>query len=182
MAGALKSTEENDKFTTRFATPQPDLSYVNPMAASVQSSAADVANVRTEKLAVNAANMQELINQMVEKAQEMTVGGKTETTVTLNDKAGVFSGTNIVLTSYETAKNEFNVSFENLKNEAKALLDMRINQDSLKQTMLDKGFTVHIITTTTQIEKPIITAQTSQGQADRERDPRERRRQQQQQG
>jgi hypothetical protein len=175
VAGTIQADDAKEKFTTRFATPQPDLSYINPMAAAGQASI-DAVSAKADKAAASfATNLQELINQMVEKVQEMQTAGTTETTVTLKQPP-LFAGANLILTSFDNAKGEFNISFENLKVEAKALLDMRVNQDSLKQTMDDKGFTVHIITVTTLAERPVIPA-SSQNQANRERDPRDRQRQ-----
>lgn len=110
----------------------------------------DVRNIKIEK-PLPASNVQEIINQLVEKVTELKDNGRTDTTVTLKQPP-LFAGTNIVVTAYDSARGQFNISFENLTQKAKELLDMRVNQDALLLSLEKKGYAVHILTATTIIE------------------------------
>lgn len=154
-----------EKFTTRFATEQSDLTYINPMAPNTQQIAA--AEVTAGKPLSATQNLQELINQIVDRAYQLEVDGKTETTVVLKQPP-LLAGANLIVTGFDSAKGEFNISFENLTQAAKNMLDMRANQDSLMHALEQKGYAVHIITTTTLIENRPIETQPS-GQQNRER-------------
>lgn len=147
---AVEGQEKN--FTTRFATEQPDISYVNPLAAANNPSGVAQVNMKTEK-PIPTTHIQEIINQMVEKVQEITDTGRTDTVITLKHPP-MFAGANIVVSAYDSAKGEFNIAFENLTQAAKEMLDMRTNQESLKQALIQKGYAVHIVTTTTLVENP----------------------------
>lgn len=124
------------------------------------------------------SNIQDLINQMVKKIQEMTYEGKTETSITLKQPP-MFSGANLIVTGYESAQGEFNISFENLRPEAKALIDLAANRDTLHQALIDKGYTVHMITATTTIEHPLLQAdagmQQREDKREQEKDQKRRR-------
>lgn len=143
------SGDKKEKFTTRFATEQSDLSYVNPLATSTTTQAPiNTAEIKTEPPVSKAAELQALITQIVDKAYQMELDGKTETTVLLKHPP-LFAGANLVVTSFDTARGEFNISFENLTQAAKYVLDMQANRDSLKLALEQKGYAVHIVTTTT---------------------------------
>src|SRR5262249_54268378 len=139
------------------ATEQPDLSYINPMMAMAPST--PVEHVKTEKLVQPVSNLQEIINQLVDKVTEMKEGGRTETIVTLKHPP-ILAGADLTLTAFDSAKGEFNIAFSNLTQAAKNLLDMRVNQESLLLALEKKGYAVHILTTTTLVEnQPIVDAQ-----------------------
>ena len=144
-----------EKFTTRFDTEQPDLSYVNPLATTA-SPINNVAPIQ-QKLVLPATNIQDIITQMTEHLSKMETDGRTDTTITLKYPP-MFNGVNLIVSSFDTAKGEFNVAFENLTQAAKNILDMRINQESLRQALEHKGYAIHIVTTTTNIENPVIGA------------------------
>lgn len=135
------------KKDTRFVQEQPDLSYVNLIAGPVPSA---VSNVEV-KPTVRAPYIQEVINQMVDKLRTLEVEGKTETVVTIKNSS-LFEGSQVILTGFNHATKEFNISFQNLSPAAKQLLDLQPNQNDLKMALAEKGFTVHIIVTTTESE------------------------------
>jgi len=175
--------EKEDKFTTRFSTEQTDLSYVNPLAAGQTQINVDF-NLKAEKATVPASNIQEIINQMVEKVAEMKDTGKTETIVTLKNPPA-FAGATIVVTSFDNAKNEFNISIENLTQSAKDMMDMQHNRDSLLQALEQKGYAVHILAATTIDEnRPVnyILAQEEQSGQPRQQEREGRPRQEKKQG
>ena len=195
-AGALSDLEEEEeleasaktalppikqeKFTMKFSSEQQDLSYINPMNLSTQSiDAADIG----DKDALPTAHINQLVTQMVDTVQEMKDNGKTDTTVTLKYPP-LFAGANLTVTTYDSAKGEFNVSFDNLRNEAKTLLDMLPNREALQQSLIDKGYTVHIITTNTLAENRIMTTPSEQtaDRRDQGKQQRQRRDQDEDQG
>ena len=153
--GALLDVPEKKPFTTRFATEQTDLSYVNPMAAA-NTQVSSTVTLKGEKPVLPATNIQDIINQMVSKVTEIKDTGRTETVVTLKHPP-LFAGADIVVTSFDSAKGEFNISFENLTQAAKNILDMQSNRDSLLLALEQKGYNVHIITATTLAEnRPVV--------------------------
>lgn len=143
---------EKEKFTTRFSTEQTDLSYVNPLAAQQQPSVN--LSISTEKAIVPVKDLQAIIDQMISKVTEIKQSGKTETEVTLKYPP-LFEGAKIVVTSFDSARNEFNISIENLKQQAKDLLDLKVNKDHLLLALEQKGYAVHILSTTTITENRI---------------------------
>lgn len=170
---------EKEKFTTRFATEQSDLSYVNPMAAMSSHPIESTTPIKAEKVEPT-VNLQAVIDQLVEKVVEIKVNDRTETTITLKHP-GIFKDANIVVTSFDSAKGEFNISFENLTQQAKNILDMQINKESLLDALEKKGYAVHILTTTTVNESRPILAEAQPGrESNRDRREPDQERQQQQ--
>lgn len=149
-----------EKFTTRFSTEQGDISSVNPMASGGQP--IQVAAALEGQGNVQRANLQELINKLVEQANQMQYEGKTDTTITLKHPP-ILAGVNLVVTSYDHAKGEFNISFENLTQAAKTMLDLQANQSQLIADLQHKGYTVHILTTTTLTERLVVDSPAESG-------------------
>lgn len=178
----VQPTTDKDKFTTRFATEQTDLSYVNPLAVTTNQQPSVNLNISTEKAVIPVSNIQEIINQMVAKVTEMKNAGTTETVVTLKHPP-IFEGATIVVTGFDSAKNEFNITIENLTQAAKQLLDQQGNKDSLLHSLEQKGYAVHILTTTTVAENRPVASLPQDEQTGRQRgDEREQKEQQQRRG
>ncbi len=170
---------EKSKPVNRFPQESIDLSYVNPLAINTNS----IAEANNQKLETAVSSqkmtMQQLVDEIVKAIVTVESQGKTDTVVTLKQPP-MFADANIILTSYETAKGEFNIRFENLTQEAKAFMDMQQNKESLFSALQQKGYAVHIIVATTQIETPQIAASNPQQTS---RDSQEQQQQgQQQQG
>ena len=164
--------------TTKFSQEQPDLAYVNPMRMGVQATSTNTGSgVQLERPSLS-PDMLKLIDHMVEQITTLTNEGKTDTSIILKNPP-MFDGANLKLTSFDSARGEFNISFENLKPEALRLLQG--SMDSLKMAMNDKGFTVHIMTATTIAEAPIYTADSQAGGERRDRDEEQQQGQQRQQ-
>ncbi len=100
-----------------------------------------------------AEDLSSLVDQLVEKVHVSEVKGKLDLTFTIKYPP-IFENASVTVTEYDTAEGEYNLTFANLKPEAKELLDLAINRGALKQALEEKGFTVHIIVTT---EEPIET-------------------------
>lgn len=163
FGGNKSSSDGKNKSNTRFGADQSDLTNINPMVAMSQQHPISTQNIGKQDPVVPAVNLQAIIDQLVEKTVQLKVSGLTETTVTLKQPP-MFEGANIVLTSFDSAKNEFNISFQNLTQQAKNILDMQINRDSLLLSLEKKGYAVHILTATT-VNEPrvnIATAPSSQ--------------------
>ncbi|MEX1012473.1 MAG: hypothetical protein WD595_04465 [Waddliaceae bacterium] len=98
-----------------------------------------------------ASELQEIVDQIVSKIYTLTLKGQTDTTIELRHPP-LLEGSNVVISSFKSAKGEFNIRFENLSTSAKQMLDSPLNQDGLKAALEQKGYVVHMITTTTQNE------------------------------
>lgn len=157
IADVNLSVTDKDHFTTRFATEQPDLSYVNPLAAVTPQQSGVNLNISVEKPILPASNIQEIINQMIAKVTEIKDTGSTDTVVTLKYPP-LFEGARIIVTSFDSAKNEFNITIENLTQQAKNVVDLQANKDHLLLGLQEKGYAVHILTTTTTTEERIVDA------------------------
>ncbi|MEC7839987.1 MAG: hypothetical protein VX777_08115 [Chlamydiota bacterium] len=126
--------------------------------------------------------IQSVINQIVEHMSVVTTPDQIDTKMTIKNIEG-FNGVTITVTSFPTARGEINIIFENLTQEGKNLLDISENNTLLKQGLDQKGYTVHMITTTTSTIDRTFT-DTSLAQRQDRGDSREEqsdRRQQQQQ-
>src|SRR5262249_32307470 len=102
-------------------------------------------------------SIEALVNQIVERVDQIRKEpeGVTETMITLKNLP-LFEGAKLYVTSYDQASKEFNVRFENLLPAAKELLDMKQYQESLRLSLQERGYTVHILTATTYVETPPI--------------------------
>lgn len=134
----------------KFMEERTDLSAVNPAIGSIHLQTSATGNA---PVAPRAAYLQDIVNQMVKELTILQKNGLTETTVTIKNNP-LFNGAQIVITGFDHATREFNVTFQNLTLPAKQLLDVQRNQDDLKKAMAEKEFTVHIIITTTETENP----------------------------
>jgi len=98
--------------------------------------------------------VQDIVNQIVEgvrKVQTVKTPSEVNTTITLNHP-GNFEGVRVTVTSYKSAAKEINVKFENLTQQAKETLDLGVNRTALHQALDQKGYTVHMIVTSTYTE------------------------------
>jgi hypothetical protein len=90
----------------------------------------------------------QLIQQIADQLSVVSTDAKSDTTITLKN-IPQFEGVRVIVTTYPTARGEINVTFENLTQEGKLILDMVDNRAALKQALDQKGFIVHMIVTTT---------------------------------
>ncbi len=97
--------------------------------------------------------MWQMIEKLVDTITAMKSDGKTETTITLNEPR-LFQGAVIKIDEYDQAKGQFNIAFQNLSPDAKAMLDMQVNKDGLKKALEDRGYMLHIMTTSLELDKP----------------------------
>jgi hypothetical protein len=156
-----KKTEEPavDKFTVKYHQEQPDLSYVNPLGGIPQAELTlpITPSAAIVKPATLDPDFQKLIEQIVKNMYTVEKMGQTDTVMTLQYPP-IFKDAKITITSYDTARGQFNVTFDNLTQPAQQLLDSESNRKTLVAALEKKGYNIHIITTTTvQIENiPLI--------------------------
>jgi hypothetical protein len=143
---------EKGRQAAKFAQEQQDLAAINPLNALPPSGVSQASNAKeAQQPGSIAAQMKEIVDQIINKLYTIDTSGRTNTLIQLKHPP-LFAGSSIVITSYSTAKGEFNIAFENLTQAAKQLLDMKENQEALKFALDQKGYTVHIITATTLTE------------------------------
>ena len=109
-----------------------------------------VANAEATKMADKVSSARETLMQlaaaMLEKIQQVKAADRTETTVTLKHPP-MFAGVEMKLTEFNSSQKQFNVEFSNINNpEARALLAQADNQAKLQQALLEKGYTLQMIT------------------------------------
>ncbi len=131
---------------------RPDLAQVNPVAGLKT----EVQNVggKGEAIAAQRSDLQELVDQLVDKLTIMKTSNDAETSLTLKHPP-LFKGAIIKVTEFDHARGEFNLSIENLSLPAKQLTDLEASRLALKQTLEEKGYMLHIVRTNTEVEAPM---------------------------
>ncbi|MDP1835217.1 MAG: hypothetical protein Q8K75_04725 [Chlamydiales bacterium] len=159
-----------------------DLTSVHPQHLSVSDVRVPVTDAKPTAMQ---ASLQTLVDQIVDKLYTVRMGDITDTVMTIKNPP-VFAGSELVVTSYNTARGEFNIAFANLSQEAKTLLDSQ--RANLMAALETQGYTAHIVVTTTEAyTRPLPEApapQPGQQQQKREeqtQDERQQQRRQQQQ-
>lgn len=109
--------------------------------------------------------IEELITQVVDKLYTMESAGQKDTVMTLRNLP-LFEGATLKITSFDHANKEFNISMNNLLPGTKEMLDTAQMQNSLRQALQDKGYMVHIMVFTTNVEAPIASAENTQQSKD----------------
>lgn len=139
--------------TVNLKTPEMDLTQ--PMRYN--SDVITVAATAPEGTKTISADMQELIDHLANSIHTVQLKGQTDTVINIKNSP-LFEGATVVVSAFETAKNEFNVSFENLTQAAKQVIDM--NQNALRLALEEKGVVLHMIVATTLTEHRIEKSET----------------------
>lgn len=148
----VEVTSTGNEQTDAFPREQADLAAINPIAGGAAASTTTVSQAQgVQHTPVRAQELQEIVDQIVSKLYTLSSEGKTDTLIKLKHPP-LFAGSSVVIRSFDSAKGEFNITFENLTQAAKQMLDMQENQNSLRFALEQKGYTVHILTATTQSE------------------------------
>ncbi len=92
--------------------------------------------------------IQQIVDQIVDKIYLVKEDGRSDTTIVLKNPP-LFEGVKITLSSYESAAGQYNITFENLTQMAKDVLDFQANRDALRLALDNKGVVVQMFTTTT---------------------------------
>jgi hypothetical protein len=176
---------KTENFTARYAQEQPDLSYVNPLAG-IQQNQVNISMTPTPKVegprSIDPA-MQSLIEQIVKQMYTVDTQGKTDTVMVLQYPP-LFKDAKIIVSAYDTAKGQFNVSFENLTQAAQKVLDLDQNRKSLQLALEHKGYNIQVMTTTTiQLQNIAGTEQPSrEGQEEQKKERDQSQQQKKQRG
>ena len=149
--------EFSPKYSDKYVHERPDLASANPFqpVQPIES------NVQTQVQAPpakspleNLRNLQELFDKIADEAVQVKQGGDTSTIITLNKENGIFSEATVKITESVDAKGQLNITIDNLRPDAKALIDS--NQSSLMLSLERKGYQLQQLITTTEIEIPRI--------------------------
>lgn len=175
LASLEKGSQGKEKPSVQART---DQSGVNPMGGPASSPASVGTSIESKQQA-SVAEIQALVDQLVEKLYTVKQGQELTTVIVLKQPP-IFEGASLRIIGYASAGKEFNLTFENLRPDAKALLDN--NLQALRTNLTDKGIVqaVHVITTTTQIENlPGAAGQPPRDQRDEQQQRQDRQRDQQ---
>lgn len=128
---------------------QTQFAYLSSLSNQQQLNA-DTGKTKTAHVDISRSiAIRELIEKVVQSIQTIKKKDITETVVTLRFPP-ILEGAKLKLTAFDHAKNEFNISFSELSAAGKDFLDRKMAKDSLLDALDQKGFTVHILSTTTQ--------------------------------
>ncbi len=139
---------------------------VNPITSKLESVKGEMKAEAVSKSAKAArTQLEQLLKTVVDSITQMKLEGKSETTVVIKHPP-LFANAKLTLTSFDTAKGEFNITFSELNAKAKDVLDMQMSRESLARHLEEKGYVTHILVATTEKEETLLTAA--------EADPREK--------
>lgn len=116
--------------------------------------------------------VQQIVDQIVDKIYTLKIDGKTETVLVIKHPP-VLAGAELALTAYDHARGEFNIAIHNLTQAAQAFLEQHNVRLGLKQALEDRGYTVHVVTTTTEVFQPTAAAEAAEGSEKGRRDQEE---------
>lgn len=165
IVGKISSKKEN--VANPFPQEQVDLSAVNPQVNLQVNPQGMIAQVMPMEIKSNVGDvakpirvpivMHVLVENLMKEMSVMQVGDKTESIITLGANAGIFAKAQVVITGYESAKGEFNITIANLTQNAQQVLQGA--QADLLTALGTRGYFVHIFTATTaELQNPIATA------------------------
>jgi len=124
------------------------------------------------------AKLEELMKILVHSMSQLKQEGKNETIITLKHSP-LFAGAEIKVTSFDTAHGEYNITFSNLTQEAKHLIDQQTAQESLLKYLQERGHVVHILVATTNKEdsfnpqKDVAQRDKEKGEGEEQKDRRD---------
>ncbi|HRD55403.1 MAG TPA: hypothetical protein PLC42_03295 [Parachlamydiaceae bacterium] len=151
---------------SEYETNQPDISFLNPGQNPVNPINLNTSQ-KVEQTVSIGSPIEIAVSELTDKLMIVQTKGQTDMVVQLN-APGTFQGTIVVISEFDSAKGQLNLAFENLKNEAKLLLDSVSNRESLLTALSEKGYIVQQFTTTTIIEHTPIATDETRGERERE--------------
>lgn len=130
-------------------------SNIPPVAPTI----ALVDNVSKPEAVPATRDLQEIIDHVVNSISLLQANDQTDLLVTLRNPP-ILSGAELVLSSYGSAKGEFNVAFYNLTQESQQFLQQMHAQTGIKQALEQKGYIMHMFITSAQPYQPIVATDT----------------------
>lgn len=158
----VKSLSKKEKINSEYGLSQSDISFIpthGPVTATNEINL--MAGAKVEQTAPVASPIHDIVVELIDKLTIIQQKGQTDTVVTLN-MPGVFKGTIVVISEFDTAHGQLNLSFQNLTAQAKTLIDSLPNREALLVALSERGYTVQTVVATTLIENRTILS----GQAD----------------
>jgi hypothetical protein len=180
--GSFGGKKEMQKQESKIQASKIKDSKITPLtAASPALLAAGIAQIRAEapKEVPRGANnvAMQLMEQMVAKLEKITAPTKVDTMITIKHPP-LFDGVQIVVTEYSSSQKQFNVTFQGrIDPQARDLIVQKVNQEALRQALLEKGYTLQMITIEQKIpglESTQIASEASQEGEDRKEKGSER--------
>lgn len=151
----VDSLSKKGKVNLQFSESQPDISYINPNQTPVTPINL-VANAKIEQTVPVTSPIHDVVVELIDKLTIIQTKGQTDTVVTLNSP-GLFKGAIVVMSEFDTANGQLNLSFENLTSQAKNVLDSLPNREALLNILSERGYMVQsFVTTTITLHQPII--------------------------
>ena len=156
-ADEAKALAKKGKFNPQYNEAQGDISIINTNAPITPTNQINLnAGAKVEQIASVKSPIHDIVVELIDKLTIIQTKGQTDTVVTLN-MPGVFKGTVVVISEFDTAHGQLNLSFENLSVQAKNLIDSLPNREALLVALSERGYIVQTIVATTQIEhRPIL--------------------------
>lgn len=152
---------KEEKFTTsRYTQEQPDLAFINPLQTQrVEPTTID--NPRIEPVVrKDLGNLVDQLTALIKQLYTVQKGGQTDTVMRI-DHPLLKDGGQIVISTFDTARGQLNISFEGLTAAAQRILGDEVNKQALITSLHEKGYGVQILNVTTQIEHTVPVDQTA---------------------
>ena len=112
----------------------------------------------------------EVLRQTADAIATFVSKHEVRTVVTIKQPP-IFEGATLTVTEYSSAPHQFNITFENLSPDARRLLESTANQQTLKQSLVERGYTVQNVfveATSRPAVTPIVTETKSESQTKKE--------------
>jgi len=163
-ADEAKALAKKGKFNSQYSESQGDISIINTNAPITPTNQINLnAGVKVEQTTSVNSPIHDIVVELIDKLTIIQAKGQTDTVVTLN-MPGVFKGTVVVISEFDTAHGQLNLSFENLSVQAKNLIDSLPNREALLVALSERGYIVQTVVATTQLEhRPILSDASQSG-------------------
>ena len=163
-ADEAKVLAKKGKFNSQYSESQGDISIINTNAPITPTNQINLnAGVKVEQTTSVNSPIHDIVVELIDKLTIIQAKGQTDTVVTLN-MPGVFKGTVVVISEFDTAHGQLNLSFENLSVQAKNLIDSLPNREALLVALSERGYIVQTVVATTQLEhRPILSDASQSG-------------------
>lgn len=142
---------KEEKFmTTRYTQEPADLAYINPL----QNQKIELTNIDNPKIEPvvrkDLGNLVDQLTTLIKQLYTVQKEGQTDTVMRIDHP--LLKDGQIVISTFDTARGQLNISFEGLTAAAQKILGDEVNKQALITALHDKGYGVQILNVTTQIE------------------------------
>lgn len=155
---ALPDTKTGGGKNFEFSQEQPDISYVNPFGMMDKAAAVETKGTQNQPVL---QQLHAVVDQILDNMYTLELNGQKDTVFTMKHPP-MFAGVDVVISSFQSARGEFNIAFHNLTQAAQQLLSAEANQGVLRHALEEKGYLVHIVVITTNPIENRLTTDNSQ--------------------